>query len=66
MISANFSLRKSLADKMFLQNILSCKLSELVDIIKGKQLNADTLSETGDSSRACLRMEDGMTGYIRF
>ena len=47
-ISAIFSLRKSLADKMFLQNNYSSKLSELVNIVKGKQLNADTLSETGD------------------
>ena len=39
---------KSLADKMFLQNNFSCQLSELVNIVKGKQLNADTLSETGD------------------
>ena len=42
------SQRKSLADKMLLQNNYSCQLSELVDIIKGKQLNADTLSEVGD------------------
>ena len=41
-------LLKSLADKMFLQNNYSSKLSELVNIVKGKQLNADTLSETGD------------------
>lgn len=33
---------------MFLQNNFSCQLSELVNIEKGKQLNADTLSETGD------------------
>ena len=48
MISVNFSLRKSLADKLFRSNNHSCQLSELVDIIKGKQLNADTLSEEGD------------------
>ena len=42
------SQRKSLADKMFLQNNFSSQLSELVNIEKGKQLNADTLSETGD------------------
>ena len=42
------SQRKSLADKMFLQNNFSCQLSKLVNIEKGKQLNADTLSETGD------------------
>ena len=39
---------KSLADKLFLQNNHSCQLSEIVNIVKGKQLNADTLSETGD------------------
>lgn len=33
---------------MFLQNNFSSQLSELVNIEKGKQLNADTLSETGD------------------
>ena len=42
------TLLKSLADKLFLQNNHSCQLSELVNIEKGKQLNADTLSETGD------------------
>ena len=42
------TLLKSLADKMFLQNNFSSQLSELVNIEKGKQLNADTLSETGD------------------
>ena len=42
------TLLKSLADKLFLQNNHSCQLSELVNIVKGKQLNADTLSETGD------------------
>ena len=42
------SQRKSLADKLFLQNNHSCLLSELVNIVKGKQINADTLSETGD------------------
>ena len=42
------SQRKSLADKLFLQNNHSCQLSEIVNIVKGKQLNADTLSETGD------------------
>ena len=42
------TLLKSLADKMFLQNNFSCQLSKLVNIEKGKQLNADTLSETGD------------------
>ena len=42
------SQRKSLADKLFLQNNHSCQLSELVNIVKGKQINADTLSETGD------------------
>ena len=31
-----------------MQNNHSCQLSELVNIEKGKQLNADTLSETGD------------------
>ena len=39
---------KSLADKLFLQNNHYCQLSEIVNIVKGKQLNADTLSETGD------------------
>lgn len=39
---------KSLADKLFLQNNHSCQLSELVNIVKGKQLNADVLSETGN------------------
>ena len=47
-IEEHETLLKSLADKMFLQNIYSNQLSELVDIVKGKQLNADTLSETGD------------------
>ena len=42
------TLLNSLADKMFLQNNFSSQLSELVNIEKGKQLNADTLSETGD------------------
>ena len=42
------TLLKSLADKLFLQNNHSCQLSELVNIVKGKQINADTLSETGD------------------
>ncbi|MGM9765616.1 MAG: restriction endonuclease subunit S [Candidatus Cryptobacteroides sp.] len=42
------TLLKSLADKLFLHNNHSCQLSELVNIEKGKQLNADTLSETGD------------------
>ena len=42
------TLLKSLANKMFLQNNFSSQLSELVNIEKGKQLNADTLSETGD------------------
>ena len=42
------TLLKSLADKLFLQNNHSCQLSELVDIIKGKQLNSDILSEEGD------------------
>ena len=42
------TLLKSLADKLFLQNNHSCQLSELVNIEKGKQINADTLSETGD------------------
>ena len=42
------TLLKSLADKLFLQNNHSCQLSELVNIVKGKQLNADALSETGD------------------
>ena len=42
------TLLKSLADKLFLQNNHSCLLSELVNIVKGKQINADTLSETGD------------------
>ena len=42
------TLLKSLADKLFLQNNHSCQLSELVNIEKGKQLNADTLSETGN------------------
>ena len=42
------TLLKSLADKMFLQNNFSSQLSELVNIEKGKQLNADSLSETGD------------------
>ena len=31
-----------------MQNNHSCLLSELVNIVKGKQINADTLSETGD------------------
>ena len=31
-----------------MQNNHSCQLSELVKIVKGKQINADTLSETGD------------------
>lgn len=31
-----------------MQNNHSCQLSELVNIEKGKQLNADTLSETGN------------------
>ena len=42
------SQRKSLADRMFSENQYSCGLSELVDIVKGKQVNADTLSEEGD------------------
>lgn len=42
------SQRKSLADRLFSQNNHSCQLSKLVDIVKGKQLNADTLSEVGD------------------
>ena len=42
------TLLKSLADRMFSENQYSCGLSELVDIVKGKQVNADTLSEEGD------------------
>ena len=42
------TLLKSLADILFRQNNHLCPLSELVDIIKGKQLNADNLSEEGD------------------
>ena len=42
------TLLKSLADRLFSQNNHSCQLSKLVDIVKGKQLNADTLSEVGD------------------
>ena len=42
------TLLKSLADILFLQNNHLCPLSEIVDIIKGKQLNADNLSEEGD------------------
>ena len=42
------SQRKSLANRLFLQNNHSCQLSDLVDIVKGKQLNADNLSEEGD------------------
>ena len=42
------TLLKSLADKLFRSNNHSCQLSELVGIIKGKQLNTDMLSEEGD------------------
>ena len=42
------TLLKSLADKLFLQNNQSCQLSDIVNIVKGKQLNVDALSEEGE------------------